>query len=66
MQANVPYEATGAAIASPRASGWAARNGLDEMNIQIHRVFSDITGYTGMAIIRAILAGERVRLSLPK
>jgi transposase len=32
---------------------------LTEMNVQIHRVLSDITGYTGMAIIRAILAGER-------
>jgi transposase len=28
---------------------------LTEMNVQIHRVLSDITGYTGMAIIRAIL-----------
>jgi hypothetical protein len=32
---------------------------LTEMNIQVHRVLSDITGYSGMAIIRAILAGER-------
>jgi transposase len=30
---------------------------LTEMNVQIHRVLSDITGYTGMAIIRTILAG---------
>jgi transposase len=37
---------------------------LTEMNIQIHRVLSDITGYTGMAIIRAILAGERDGLKL--
>lgn len=29
------------------------------MNIQIHRVISDITGVTGMSILRAILAGER-------
>src|SRR5260221_11011698 len=34
------------------------------MNIQIHRVLSDITGYTGMAMIRAILAGERDALKL--
>jgi transposase len=27
--------------------------------IQLHRVVSDVTGVTGMAIIRAILAGER-------
>jgi transposase len=32
---------------------------LTEMNLQLHRVVSDITGVTGMAIIRAIIAGER-------
>ncbi|MBV9673816.1 MAG: IS110 family transposase [Verrucomicrobia bacterium] len=32
---------------------------LTEMNVQIHRVISDITGLTGMSILRAILAGER-------
>lgn len=32
---------------------------LDEMNLQLHRVISDITGKTGMSIIRAIVAGER-------
>jgi transposase len=32
---------------------------LTEMNLQVHRVLSDITGYSGMAILRAILAGER-------
>jgi transposase len=32
---------------------------LIEMNIQLHKVISDITGLTGMRIIRAILAGER-------
>jgi hypothetical protein len=32
---------------------------LTEMNLQLHRVVSDITGVTGMAIIRAIVAGER-------
>ena len=37
---------------------------LTEMNIQIHRVLSDITGYTGMALIRAILTGERDSLKL--
>jgi transposase len=31
---------------------------LTEMNLQLHRVISDITGKTGMAIITAILAGE--------
>jgi len=32
---------------------------LDLMNIRVHRAVSDITGVTGMAILRAILAGER-------
>lgn len=30
-----------------------------EMNLQLHHVVSDITGATGMRIIRAIVAGER-------
>nr|WP_317111291.1 IS110 family transposase [Chroococcidiopsis sp. SAG 2025] len=32
---------------------------LTQMNVQLHKVVSDITGTTGMAIIRAIVAGER-------
>ncbi|MCO5296203.1 MAG: IS110 family transposase [Fimbriimonadaceae bacterium] len=32
---------------------------LELMNLQLHKVLSDITGVTGMEIIRAILAGER-------
>ena len=32
---------------------------LDQMNIQLHHVISDITGTTGLAIVEAILAGER-------
>ena len=32
---------------------------LDQMNVQIHRVLSDITGVSGLAIVDAILAGER-------
>jgi transposase len=31
---------------------------LTEMNLQLHHVVADITGITGMRIIRAILAGE--------
>ena len=31
---------------------------LTEMNVLLHQVVSDITGATGMAIIRAIVAGE--------
>lgn len=38
---------------------------LDQMNVQVHRAVTDITGKTGMAIVRAIVDGERdpVRLA---
>jgi transposase len=32
---------------------------LMQMNVQLHHVVSDMTGVTGMKIVRAILAGER-------
>ncbi len=32
---------------------------LDQMNLQIHHVIDDLTGATGMAILEAIVAGER-------
>jgi transposase len=32
---------------------------LRQMNLQLHHVLSDITGVSGMAILDAILAGER-------
>lgn len=32
---------------------------LDQMNIKLHKVVRDITGETGMRIIKAIIAGER-------
>ncbi len=32
---------------------------LDQMNLQLHHVISDITGQTGLAIVDAILGGER-------
>lgn len=32
---------------------------LDQMNLQLHHVISDITGVTGLAIIDAVVAGER-------
>lgn len=35
-----------------------------QMNIQLHKVISDITGFTGMRIIRSILEGERDPLKL--
>jgi len=34
------------------------------MNVQLHKVIADITGVTGMRIIRAIIAGERNREKL--
>lgn len=32
---------------------------LDQMNVQVHRAVADLSGTTGMAIVRAIVAGER-------
>ena len=32
---------------------------LDQMNVQVHLAVSDLTGQTGMAIVRANVAGER-------
>ena len=32
---------------------------LDQMNVQVHRAVADLTGATGMAIVRAIVSGER-------
>jgi len=37
---------------------------LDQMNVQVHRAVADLTGKTGMAIVRAIVAGERDPLRL--
>jgi transposase len=32
---------------------------LDQMNVRVHRAVADLDGTTGMAIVRAIVAGER-------
>ncbi len=32
---------------------------LDQMNVQLHHVVTDITGLTGLAILDSIVAGER-------
>lgn len=37
---------------------------LEQMNIQLHKVIAEITGVTGMKIIRAIVAGERNAVKL--
>jgi transposase len=39
---------------------------LEQMNVKLAEVVSDITGVTGMAIIKAILAGQRNPLQLAK
>ena len=39
---------------------------LEQMNVKLAEVVSDVTGQTGMAIIRAILQGERDPLKLAK
>jgi len=39
---------------------------LDQMNLQLHHVISDLVGQTGLAIMDAILAGERDPLRLAK
>ncbi len=39
---------------------------LEQMNLQLHKVLSDVTGVTGLKIIRAILQGERNPVQLAK
>src|SRR5262249_61731718 len=39
---------------------------LEQMNVKLTVVVSDITGVTGMAIVKAILQGERDPLKLAK
>jgi hypothetical protein len=43
------------------SADWLRRmqKSLDQMNVRVHRALSDIDGVTGMAILRAIVAGER-------
>jgi transposase len=49
-------------------SDWVRRmqKSLDQMNVCVHHAVSDITGATGMAIIRAIVGGERNPRTLAK
>ena len=45
-----------------RQSAWRVQHmhkALDQMNLQIQHVITDITGKSGMAIVEALLAGER-------
>ena len=42
---------------------WVRRmqKSLEQMNVRVHRAVADLTGATGMALVRAIVKGERGR-----
>lgn len=44
-----------------QAADWICRmqKSLDQMNVRVHQAVSDISGTTGMALVRAIVGGER-------
>ena len=48
------------------SSDWQRRmqKSLDQMNVRVHRAVAEIDGATGMAIIRAIVGGDRDPLRL--
>jgi transposase len=50
------------------AGDWLRRmqKSLDQMNVRVHRAVADLEGVTGMAIVRAIVAGERDPQQLAK
>jgi len=48
-----------------RCVQWMQKS-LDQMNVQVHRAVTDITGSTGMAIVRDIVSGERDPARLAK
>lgn len=54
------------AVLVGEAADWLRRmqKSLDQMNVRVHRAVSDLDGATGMAILRAIVAGERDPLKL--
>jgi transposase len=54
--ANLVHERT-------RAVQWMQK-AMDQMNIKVHHAVTDITGTTGMSIIRAIVSGERDPIKL--
>jgi transposase len=56
------------AVLIAERSDWLRRmqKCLDQMNVRIHRAVSDIDGTTGMAILRAIVNGERNPITLAK
>lgn len=56
------------AVLVAERSDWLRRmqKSLDQMNVRLHRAVSDIDGTTGMAILRAIVGGERDPAKLAK
>src|SRR5262249_16157063 len=46
-------------VAQPRTPVQRMQKALTEMNVQLHTVLSDLNGVSGMAILNAILNGER-------
>lgn len=51
----------GKAVLVAERADWLRRmqKSLDQMNVRVHRAVKDVDGVTGMAILRAIVAGER-------
>ena len=49
------------AILVAESADWVRRmqKSLDQMNVRVHRAVSELNGVTGMAMVRAIAAGER-------
>jgi len=49
------------AVLVAEQADWLRRmqKGLDQMNVRVHHAVSQVNGTTGMAIIRAIVSGER-------
>jgi len=47
---------------------WVRRmqKSLEQMNVRVHRAVADLTGTTGMALVRAIVKGEREARELAK
>ena len=56
------------AVLIAERSDWLRRmqKCLDQMNVRVHHAVSDIDGTTGMAILRAIVGGERDPVQLAK
>jgi transposase len=58
----------GKAVLVAERSDWLRRmqKSLDQMNVRVHRAVADVDGVTGMAILRAIVGGERDPMKLAK